>query len=680
MASLKLSDNAFGTLGLTITESIDLAAISSSLSQLLGMNYQLDSLDVSAVTRTGLTATGLLVEGLPLPASTLTVGGFANFDPQQTAVNNFRTLRLTETTTQAEGAQDGIFYLDMDIQDGQLAGSNSLSFDDQLQVFDFSGIGVGNVALTVSMNSIAAFDTGDIPFGGFEVIGSANDDVFYGYNYFGDIQSPNYAGSNTYRLGAGDDVFEGGEDNALLDMGDGADLVFGGQGDIEAMLGAGNDGLLGGSGVVVVDAGDGDDIVELNVEVAADGNEVAGGLGNDLLVGAFSDDQLDGGDGDDVINGRSGNDSLFGGAGNDLLFGGFGSVSLNGGAGNDTLYAGEGDSTLVGGAGSDRFVIAELETVWARMDVADPGLNQAFQLDFTGQVSAGTAVVSDFNAQEDLVVFGLGEESISDPFASFVLEGFSDGGNFFEFIEFFQQTSFGYIVEDTQGTMSWNNAILQVEQTQATALTQYLNNQAFVDSSQELSVDAAFEVRYHRALESTWDNYDVFSGLSVARQGEAGPVNGQDKINLSLLGLSDSNLDGTATGEVSDILFSLVDLQLQDGFSLSAVSEVNTEIPEFFLDPLADLYRPVHVEYLPGSQNDGFHTAMTYVDVDGDGSFHIDNDMVFLLEDIQVPRFNADLVATDLYDAGNGSGIFVFDTAQESLWFNDPVSEPSPIG
>jgi hypothetical protein len=645
MASLKLSDNAFGTLGLTITESIDLAAISSAFSQILGINYLFDSLDLSAVTRTGLTAVGLTVDGLPLAQSTLTVGGFAGFDPQQTAVTNFRTLKLSEATTLAEGSQDGLTFLDFDIQPGTLfsfGSDSSLSFDNQLQTFDFSGIGTGDIALSVSLNAVADFADPQVPFSGYQLIASANDDEVFGFNYFGDFPPPGQsAGSNTYLLGAGNDLFLGGED------------------------------------VARVDAGDGDDVVELNIELGPGGNEVAGGAGRDLLIGTGAADLLDGGDDDDVIDGFSGDDTLLGGGGNDLLLAGFGSVQLSGGADNDTLIAGEGDSTLVGDAGQDRFVVAELAEVWARMDVADPGLSEAFLLGFTGQVSAGSVVIDDFSAADDLLLFGLSEGNIASPFGNFLLEGFEDegGATFFEFVDFSQEGSFSYQVADTQGSISWNNAVLQVDQTSNTSLTQFLDTFVFVDSSQELSVDAAFEVRYHQGIESTWDNYDVFSGLSVTRQGEAGPVNGQDKINLALLGLSDHDLQGNATGEVADILFSTIDFQQQEGFSLDTLSEQNPELTDFFRDPLAEFYRPVHVEYLPGSLNDGIHTAMTYVDVDGDGSFNVDQDMVFLLEDIRPSEALVDLEASDLYNPGGGTGIFVFDTAQESFWFNDPVSE-----
>lgn len=650
MASLKLSDNAFGTLGISITENIDLAAISSAFSQLLGANYQFDSLDVSTVSRTGLTAIGRLAEGLPVSESSLSIGGFANFDPQQVAVTNFRTLRLTEATTQAEGSQDGLTYLDLDIQPGSLfsfGSDSSLSFDNQLRTFDFSGIGTDGVALTVSLNAVAEFDDPQVPFSGYRIIGSDNGDDVFGFNYFGDFPPPDqYAGSNTYLLGAGDDIFLGGED------------------------------------VARVDGGEGDDVIELNIELGPAGNEVSGGVGNDYIVGGGFADLLEGGDGEDVIDGYSGDDVLLGGAGNDLLVStGFGTVSMDGGTGNDTLYAGEGETTLTGGEGNDRFVLAELMEIWARMDVAFPDLNEAFVLGFSGQMGGFTPLISDFDAGEDLVAFGLSEFSVASQSADFLLEGFQDGASFFEFAEFFGQGSAGYRVEDAQGTITWNNAILQLEQSDSFAGTQYLDVSVTVDSSQEVFADGAFEVRYHQGIESTWDSYDVFSGLSVARQGEAGPVNGQDKINLSLLGLSDRDLEGNASDGVSGILFSLIDLQAEESFSLDTLSVENPDIVDFFRDPLEEIYRPVHVEYLPGSQNEGFHSAVTYVDIDGDGAFNIDNDMVFLLEDIRVPRldesqeFRKDLVATDLYDAGSGSGIFIFDTAQESFWFNDPVSD-----
>lgn len=64
---------------------------------------------------------------------------------------------------------------------------------------------------------------------------------------------------------------------------------------------------------------------------------IAGGEGNDSLIGNVGDDRLDGE------------------AGDDTLIGGFGDDTLDGGVGDDALFEGAGDDALAGGLGSDRY-------------------------------------------------------------------------------------------------------------------------------------------------------------------------------------------------------------------------------------------------------------------------------------------------------------------------------------
>lgn len=113
----------------------------------------------------------------------------------------------------------------------------------------------------------------------------------------------------------------------------------------------------------IIDAGDGNDIVYAGNL----GNDVLGGSGNDLLVGGKLDDWLFGEAGNDVLrssdpaahnpaaylqNGSNG-DYLDGGAGNDLLYGDAGSQWLAGGEGDDAIWAGGGGDILDGGTGTD---------------------------------------------------------------------------------------------------------------------------------------------------------------------------------------------------------------------------------------------------------------------------------------------------------------------------------------
>ena len=99
-----------------------------------------------------------------------------------------------------------------------------------------------------------------------------------------------------------------------------------------------------------------------NINLALEGTEgpdtLAGGFGNDTLIGLGGDDVLNGAAGDDRLLGRAGNDVLNGGSGNDFLAGAEGDDVLNGGSGNDVLFGHTGNDTLVGGSGSDTYFLA----------------------------------------------------------------------------------------------------------------------------------------------------------------------------------------------------------------------------------------------------------------------------------------------------------------------------------
>ncbi len=104
--------------------------------------------------------------------------------------------------------------------------------------------------------------------------------------------------------------------------------------------GAAHDGLaLELDVAAMIDAGDGDDVVRASDR----GDNVFGGAGNDTLHGGQLDDWLLGGDGNDTLDAGSANANTLGGDGN----------YLDGGAGDDTLYGREGSDWLEGAAGVD---------------------------------------------------------------------------------------------------------------------------------------------------------------------------------------------------------------------------------------------------------------------------------------------------------------------------------------
>lgn len=203
--------------------------------------------------------------------------------------------------------------------------------------------------------------------------GGAGDDILRG----GADSDTLLGGNGNDRLdgqGGSRDVLSGGAGNDVLDGGDGADIVaeqgnvnfvlsntrlVGLDTDILAGLEAAQ--LTGGASNNVIDAsrftlgsvtiagGEGDD----SLIGSAQNDILAGGLGNDILKGGNGNDLLKGEDGNDLLSGGGGNDSLDGGGGNDGLTGNDGNDVLVGNVGNDTLIGGAGTDSLNGGLGDD---------------------------------------------------------------------------------------------------------------------------------------------------------------------------------------------------------------------------------------------------------------------------------------------------------------------------------------
>ncbi len=227
-------------------------------------------------------------------------------------------------------------------------------------------------------------------------------------------------GANDGEAGESDDVaadvesVKGGSGNDRLAGSGGPDTLTGNGGDDVIQGGGGADTIAGGSGSDTIDFSErGTPVsVDLDANDDSDGDHfgddvenVAGGAGDDRLVGSNGDNALSGGAGNDEIDGRSGPDRISGGEGfdtvdyatrvnavhvtldanaddggsgerdtvlpdveavaggngNDTLVGSAGPNVLSGGPGNDTLNGGAGVDALNGGPGSD-YVIANDRT------------------------------------------------------------------------------------------------------------------------------------------------------------------------------------------------------------------------------------------------------------------------------------------------------------------------------
>ena len=107
----------------------------------------------------------------------------------------------------------------------------------------------------------------------------------------------------------------------------------------------------GQAGVSIVGTGNALD----NVIIGNDGANMLFGLdGNDTLQGNAAGDILQGGDGNDILRDNGGNNLLDGGSGNDSLTGNAGNELFAGGRGSDTIRTGDGADIIVFNRGDGR--------------------------------------------------------------------------------------------------------------------------------------------------------------------------------------------------------------------------------------------------------------------------------------------------------------------------------------
>jgi len=291
---------------------------------------------------------------------------------------------------------------------GEIFGENGIDYIDA----DYLGIS------TV----VYGYDGDDI------IRGSEQADIIYGGNGNDDISDD---GGNAIIYGEdGDDTIDGSfweYEHALLDGGNGDDIISGGRN---------VDTLIGGQGSDVIRGDDGNDIIKHVVaENLGDTDLVFAGEGSDTLqlyftsaeytsvvqselqayedfIIANSDVFEDDGDifftftsfdlsVSDVENLEVFVDgnlqsvlNMEGTDGNDVLYGGSTANILNGGLGDDVLYGGEDDDILYGGADADTFVFLSGET--GVDTIADFSISEGDILDIAD-------LLSDYNpAQDDI--------------------------------------------------------------------------------------------------------------------------------------------------------------------------------------------------------------------------------------------------------------------------------------
>jgi serralysin len=139
---------------------------------------------------------------------------------------------------------------------------------------------------------------------------------------------------------------------AIIDASDGDDKVSArtnGPFDLVVYGGVGRDILEMGSGADTIY---GDDPSQ---GINGDPNFVPANFQRDAILGGGNNDTIFGQTGDDIVNGENGDDFVHGGFGNDFLMGGTGNDEVHGSFGNDRLFGGSAPETLIPGLTLDLF-------------------------------------------------------------------------------------------------------------------------------------------------------------------------------------------------------------------------------------------------------------------------------------------------------------------------------------
>lgn len=165
--------------------------------------------------------------------------------------------------------------------------------------------------------------------------------------------------SDDFLIGDARDLGDRGCDNygnsglfALKGFG-GNDIIVG---DIYLEIGSDAEGdeIYGGDGNDIIYGDTAPDLTALGVSTPYDGNPDWAVIGSsDKIYGDAGDDTVYGGGGFDEIYGGSGVDTLYGQAGTDYIYGDQGADQIWGGGGGDQVYGGAGGDSIEGGEGAD---------------------------------------------------------------------------------------------------------------------------------------------------------------------------------------------------------------------------------------------------------------------------------------------------------------------------------------
>jgi len=275
---------------------------------------------------------------------------------------------------------------------------NDTIFYDAADILADGGTGVdtlhlrGSVVSTINLANVADQVTGGGTTTGFEHVNGT--EITQPITITGD------SGNNTFNMGAGNDIIDGAG---------GADTLYGN---------AGDDRITYDSADVIADggAGSGDWLVvsqataaTINLSNASD-QAVGGGT-----TTGFENVDASASSGAMILTGTDGANELRGGSYDDTINGGFGADTLIGGAGNDTMTYEVADVLMDGGVGQDALVLNQSVTTTVSLSnvadqIAGGGITTGFD-DVVGTGSGGVLLLYG-NANNNTLIGGANNDTI----------------------------------------------------------------------------------------------------------------------------------------------------------------------------------------------------------------------------------------------------------------------------
>ncbi len=355
--------------------------------------------------------------------------------------------------------------------------------------------------------------------------------------------------ANTIVGTAGNDTLSGGGGSDTLNGGGGADAMTGG---------AGNDTYIvdNSSDTVVEQANGGTDQVNTTLNTYTLGNNVENltftGTGNFVGTGNTLANVITGGTGNDTLSGGSGNDTLIGGSGNDALNGGSGVDTMTGGAGNDTYSvdnAGDTINELVNGGIDQVNTILNSYTLGANVENLTfigtgnfVGTGNGLANSITGSTGSNTLSGGDGN---DVLTGRLGNDTLDGGTGADTM-----AGNFGNDIYVVDNAGDVVIEPVNAGTDQVNTTLNSYTLGTNVENLSFIGAGDFVGAGNGLAnviTGGAGNDTLTGGAGTDSFMFQVGFGHDIITDFDANPTGGQDRLDISALGITAATFGGSVT-------------------------------------------------------------------------------------------------------------------------------------